>query len=118
MNDLIRELKELRIEQSQLVQQVYNLDNKINNLENRIQNVTQRKPTSKTDVQPKSGPSEESDLQVGDIVVLLTKGVRCRKGDRARVSKITSFPYACTVYFIVLRNNHNTHKNRTNVRKE
>ena len=78
MNELIRELKELRIEQSQLAQQVYNLDSKINNMENRIQNVTQRKPTSKTDVKLKSGPSEDSNLQVGDIVVLLTKGVCCR----------------------------------------
>ena len=107
MDKLIRELKELRIEQSVLTRQVSVLDNKINSLEKQIHTIAQ----------PKSRHSTESDLQIGDIIVLLTKGVRCRKGDRARVTKVNPLPYPGTVHFTVLHNKHTTYKKRSNVKK-
>jgi transcription antitermination factor NusG len=56
---------------------------------------------------------DESAIRVGDYVTLLTGGVRCHKGDRARVTKINK----SSIHFTVLRNQHNTYKHYSNVQK-
>jgi hypothetical protein len=56
---------------------------------------------------------DESTIRVGDYVTLLTGGVRCQKGDKARVTKVNK----SSIHFTILRNQHNTYKHYTNVRK-
>ena len=56
---------------------------------------------------------EDTKIRKGDHVVLLTGGVLCSKGDKARVTKVTD----STVHFHVLRNNHYTYKKHKNVQK-
>jgi len=59
-------------------------------------------------------PTEPEDtIHIGDHVLLLTGGIRCIKGDKARVTKVTD----SAVHFIVIRNKHNTYKKHRNVRK-
>ena len=52
-------------------------------------------------------------LQTGDIIVLLTAGVRIRKGDKARVTEIKG----STVHFKVLKNQVQSYRMIKNVRK-
>jgi hypothetical protein len=56
---------------------------------------------------------DETEIRVGDHVILLTGGVRCIKGDTARVTKVTN----SSVFFTIIRNQHNTYKQHRNVRK-
>lgn len=109
MNNLISELQELRIEQSTLIHKISVLDKRIKCLENQVH--------GQKVAQPKSERTEKTDIQTGDTIVLLTKGACCRKGDKAKVTKISDFPYANTVYFTVLHNGNNTYKKRSNVKK-
>jgi len=46
-------------------------------------------------------------------VLLLTGGIRCIKGEKAKVTKVTD----SAVHFTVLRNEHNTYKKNRNVQK-
>lgn len=58
---------------------------------------------------------EETPVEIkeGDLVEVLTSGVRCRAGDKARVTKVKG----PTVHLKVLRNSHNTYRKKKNVRK-
>ena len=87
---LIEQLNHLQIDQSKIIKQIADLT---------------RAPTKTKE--------ENQELQVGDHVTLLTKGVKCKKGDKARVTIVTE----TLVHFIVLRNGHSTFRKRTNVKK-
>ena len=52
-------------------------------------------------------------ILIGDHVLLLTGGIRCIKGDKAQVTKVTK----TAVHFTVLRNKHNTFERHRNVQK-
>jgi hypothetical protein len=59
---------------------------------------------------------EDTEIRIGDHVLLLTGGVLCSKGDRARVTKVTS----STVHFTILVGSfigHNSYKKHRNVQK-
>ena len=56
---------------------------------------------------------DQDQIKVGDKVLLLTRGTRCRKGDTATVTKVG----ANTVYFTIHRNGHSTYKLAHNVEK-
>ena len=86
VSDLIAKLAKLQIETNDIIEQLANL-------------------TAET--------QDESTIRVGDHAILLTGGVRCIKGDRAQVTKVTR----SSVHFTVLRNQHNTYKQHINVRK-
>jgi transcription antitermination factor NusG len=60
-----------------------------------------------------SETQDETEIRVGDHVTLLTGGVRCIKGDIARVTKVTN----SSVHFTILRNGHSTYKQHKNVRR-
>jgi len=55
----------------------------------------------------------EDTIHIGDHVLLLTGGIRCIKGDKAKVTKVTD----SAVHFTVLRNKHNTYEKHRNVQK-
>jgi hypothetical protein len=90
ISDLLTQLARLQLEQSEVIEQL-------------------AKKTAELDTETQ----DESEIRVGDHVLLLTGGVRCVKGDRARVTKVTR----SSVHFTVLRNQHSTYKQRRNVRK-
>ena len=93
VSDLVAQLINLQIEQTKIIEQIA-----------AISETADKKPKAK---------AANNDLEVGDHALLLTSGARCRKGDTARVTKITTF----AVHFIVLRNNHNTFKKHHNAQK-
>jgi hypothetical protein len=98
VSDLIAKLAKLQIEQDDIIQQLAN-----------------RAQDTETETKDKKPAARETDNKIrkGDHVLLPTGGVLCSKGDRARVTKVTD----SAVYFVVLRNNHCTHKKPKNVRK-
>jgi len=85
---LIKKLSQLQLEQNKIIEQI-----------------TARATATPTE--------PEDTIHIGDHVLLLTGGIRCIKGDRARVTKVTD----SAVHFTVIRNNHNTYKKRRNVQK-
>jgi len=87
--DLIKQLSQLQLEQNKIIEQI---------LAARV---------TATPTEP------EDTIHIGDHVLLLTGGIRCLKGDRARVTKVTD----SAVHFTVLRNKHNTYKKHRNVQK-
>jgi hypothetical protein len=89
VSDLIKQLSQLQLEQDKIIEQILAAGD----------NTTSTEP--------------EDTIHIGDHVLLLTGGIRCNKGDRARVTKVTE----STVHFTVIRNNHNTYKKRRNVQK-
>ena len=101
--DIIKQLQELQIEESTLLAELaqreagngasesYSLPN------NQRKNKTRRK----------------KQIGVGDEVLLLTGGVKCRKGDKATVTKIGPK----TAHFTVHRNGHTTYTLVENVRR-
>ena len=93
ISDLVAQLNKLQIEQNKILEQI----------------ADRSKPADK---KPKAAKVDK-DLAVGDNIVLLTNGAKCRKGGKARVTKIT----LSTVHFVVLRNNHHTYKKHRNVQK-
>ena len=88
ITDLIAQLSELQLEQNKILAQI-------------------AARTESTKAEPKD------TIDIGDHVLLLTGGIRCIKGDKARVTKVTK----TAVQFIVLRNQHNMYKRRINVQK-
>ena len=86
---LIEQLSKLQLEQNKIIEQI---------LAARV---------TATTTEP------EDTIHIGDHVLLLTGGIRCLKGDRARVTKVTD----SAVHFTVIRNNHNTYKKHRNVQK-
>ena len=105
-SDIIHQLQKLQIEQNKLIKELVAS--------------TSGNPTTEGDIEPaqlerkqrSSNSSEE--FKVGDQVILLTRGVRSKKGDEARVTKIKGN----TIHFIVLHNGHNSHRKANNVRKQ
>jgi len=85
---LIQQLSKLQLEQNKIIEQI-------------------AAKVTATPMKP------EDTIHIGDHVLLLTGGIRCVKGDKARVTKITD----SAVHFIVIRNKHNTYKKHRNVRK-
>ena len=85
---LIKKLSQLQLEQNKIIEQI-----------------TARATATPTE--------PEDTIHIGDHVLLLTGGIRCIKGDRARVTKVTE----SAVHFTVIRNNHNTYKIHRNVQK-
>ena len=85
---LIKKLSQLQLEQNKIIEQI-----------------TARATATPTE--------PEDTIHIGDHVLLLTGGIRCIKGDRARVTKVTD----SAVHFTVIRNNHNTYQKRRNVQK-
>ena len=90
VSELLEQLAKLQLEQDKIIQQLVI-------------------KTGGTEAEP----TDNTGISVGDHVVLLTGGVRCTKGDRARVTKVTR----SAVHFTVLRNQHSTHKQHRNVGK-
>ena len=86
ITDLIAQLSELPLEQNKILEQ--------------------RTRATKTE--------SEDTIHIGDHVLLLTGGIRCIKGDKAQVTKVTT---KTVVHFTVLRNKHNTYKRHRNVQK-
>lgn len=105
-SDIIDQLQKLQIEQNKLIEEL--VASKSDN------------PTTKEDPEPaqqerKQRPSNRSEkLKVGDQIILLTRGVRSKKGDKARVTKTKGN----TIHFVVLHNGHNSHRKANNVRKQ
>ena len=89
ITDLIAQLSELQLEQNKILAQI-------------------AARTESTKVEP------NDMIQIGDHVLLLTGGIRCIKGDKAQVTKVTT---KTVVHFTVLRNKHNTYKRHRNVQK-
>ena len=89
ITDLIAQLSELQLEQNKILAQI-------------------AARTESTKAEPKD------TIHIGDHVLLLTGGIKCIKGDKARVTKVTT---KTAVHFIVLRNQHNTYKRHRNVQK-
>ena len=85
ITDLIAQLSELQLEQNKILEQ--------------------RTGATKTE--------SEDTIHIGDHVLLLTGGIRCIKGDKAQVTKVTK----TAVHFTVLRNKHNTFERHRNVQK-
>jgi hypothetical protein len=92
-SDLIAKLAKLQIEQDNIIQQLAN---------------RARDTEAETE--------EDTEIHIGDHVLLLTGGVLCSKGDRARVTKVTS----SAVHFTLLVGSftgHNSYKKHRNVQK-
>ena len=88
ITDLIAQLSELQLEQNKILAQI-------------------AARTESTKAEPKD------TIHIGDHVLLLTGGIRCIKGDKAQVTKVTK----TAVHFTVLRNKHNTFERHRNVQK-
>ena len=98
VSDLVAKLTKLQIEQDDIIQQL-----------------TDRAKDTEAETEDKKPAAQEADTEIhkGDHVLLLTGGVLCSKGDRARITKVTK----SNVHFVVLRNNHHTYKKHKNVQK-
>ena len=93
VSELVAKLAKLQLEQQEIIEQLASIAAGTQNA---------AEPTQ-----------DESAIRVGDYVTLLRGGVRCNKGDKARVTKINK----SSIHFTVLRNQHNTYKHYSNVRK-
>jgi len=107
VSDLVAKLAKLQIEQDDIIQQ---LANRARDTESKTKD---KKPKARTKDKKPEAQQEDTEIHPGDHVLLLTGGLLCNKGDRARVTKVTG----SAVHFIVLRNSHNTYKKHKNVRK-
>ena len=104
-SEIIQRLRDLQIEQNKLFRE---LDRRY------------KQPKSEPTDQPAENPGDRNTppaategLEVGDTIVLLMNGLRCKKGDKAKVVRITD----SAVHFTVLKNGHSTYKKPKNVRK-
>jgi hypothetical protein len=103
VSDLIAQLAQLQLEQNNILAQLADI-------------AAESQEGTETRTEGHVIPTEsqdETEIRIGDHVILLTGGVRCIKGDRARVTKVTG----SSVFFTILRNQHNTYKRHSNVRK-
>ena len=98
VSDLVDQLARLQIEQDDIIRQL-----KIRAKDTEAETEEDKKPAAQAD----------TAIRIGDHVLLLTGGVLCSKGDRARITKVTK----SNVHFVVLRNNHHTYKKHKNVQK-
>ena len=57
--------------------------------------------------------TNHKDIQAGETVVVLTSGIRCNIGDKAKVTKVTK----AYVHVQVLRTGQNTHRKRKNIKQ-
>ena len=105
-SDIIDRLQKLQIEQNKLIEEL--IASKSDS------------PITKEDPEPAQQESTQrprdksKKLQAGDQIILLTSGVRSKKGDKARVTTKTK---GNTIHFVVLRNGHSSHRKANNVRK-
>ena len=95
---LIAQLSKLQLEQNSIIEQLAKIP------DDTAAETKDKNPTA---------AETDTEIRVGDHVSLLTGGIRCAKGNRARVTKVTE----SSVYFTILRNQHNTYKKHKNVRK-
>ena len=93
-SDIIERLQKLQIEQNELFAQLIT-------------------PAAKSKGGVKSSSEKSAELKIGGYITLLSSGVRSKKGNKARVTGTKG----TTVKFIIVRNGHNTHRKRNNVRK-
>ena len=103
ISSLVDKLKELQIEQDQILQQIQAIN----------ESDTNRHTTEGPALNRARPRSTSTRLHTGDHVTLLTGGIKCSKGDIARITRITDK----WVHFIVLRNNQESYKKPRNVRK-
>ena len=61
----------------------------------------------------KRNKNNHKEIQAGDIVVVLTSGIRCNIGDKAKVTKVTK----AYVHVQVLRTGQHTHRKRKNIKE-
>ena len=101
--DIIKRLQQLQIEESNLLAELAARERDIE--------VPRHHPQLPSRSRNKANDKEP--LEIGDRVLLLTRGARCRKGDTATVTKVSP----TTVHFIVHRTEHHTYKKVENVRK-
>jgi hypothetical protein len=106
-SDIIEQLSKLQLEQNSSIAQLIKQNNK-------------GVSTTKGGIKPpkqKSARKNESDknesVKIGDRIVLLTSGVRSKKGDEATVLDIKGK----TIKFVINRNQHHTYRKSHNVRK-
>ena len=99
VSNLIAQLTKLQLEQNKILEQLAVISNT-----DKTQNTVDKKHRA-TDI--------NEDLKIGDHGILLTGGTRCKKGNKARVTKITDL----AVHFVVLRNDHHTYKKHWNAQK-
>ena len=99
VSDLVAKLASLQIEQNNIIQQL-------------ADRAKDTEAETEEDKKP-AAQKEDTEIHIGDHVLLLTGGVLCSKGDRARITKVTK----SNVHFVVLRNNHHTYKKYKNVQK-
>ena len=101
--DIIKRLQQLQIEESALLAELA-----LRATDNGVP-APSPLPTS----QRNDKTTDQRRVKVGDKVLLLTGGARCRKGDTATVTKVSPK----TVHFTVHRNGHNTYKRPENVQR-
>jgi len=86
--DLVAQLSKLQLEQDKIIKQIA--------------------------IRATATQTEPDDMiHIGDHVLLLSGGIRCIKGDKAKVTKVTD----SAIHFTVLRNKHNTYKKHRNIQK-
>ena len=101
--DIIKRLQELQIEESFLLAELASRETANGSSRPRTLPVSRRQ--NKT--------QDKTQLKVGDEVLLLTGGVKCRKGDTATVTKVSPK----SIHFTVHRNGHTTYKLPKNVQR-
>ena len=97
--DIIQQLQDLQIKQDELLSQLASKQAQPTN--------SQAKP-AKTSVSVAS-----QELKPGDSIILLTGGIIVRRGDKAKVTKVSD----TAIHFVLDRNGHSTYKRHRNVRK-
>ena len=93
ISDLLDKLKALQIEQNKIIEEIS----------------TRHNPEAK-EVKSTEDPNK---ISIGDHVQLLTGGLKCKRGDIARVTSISP----SSISFVVLRNNHRTYRKPKNIQK-
>ena len=106
-SNIIERLSKLQLEQNSLIAQLINQNNKkVPNIKGGL-----KPPKQKSSEKNESG--KNSSIKVGDHIILLTNGVRSKKGDEATVLDIKGK----TIKLVVNRNGHNTYRKSHNVRQ-
>ena len=101
--DIIKRLQELQIEESNLLAELASRERNNEALRAYPQHPSQRPNRA----------NDKNQIKIGDKVLLLTGGVRCRKGDTATVTKVSPK----TIHFTVHRTGHATYKRVENVKR-
>ena len=101
--DIIKRLQQLQIEESALLAELASRATDNGATASSLPPISQR--NDKT--------TDQGRVKVGDKVLLLTRGAKCRKGDTATVTKVNPK----SVHFTVHRTGHNTYKRPENVQR-